>query len=289
MIGCHQISQLSRGHHNAYQQASPTAGWTPSPVSCSSLAQAHEQARGVSRCFKVYAESIEDVSAQETGEPDLADLVDLGVFGPPHGTGGEIRLQAITDSLEERLAQPGAMWARQRAGRGHKPLLPLEIESVRDTVTKGRATWLLKIEGIDSMEEAETLRGHTLHMLAEDRPDLEDDDEFYVQELVGMQVVMEGSREFVGTVTEVFDGTGAHDLLRVEMGTKAESSASTQPVALIPFVKDIVPVVDREAGFLGITPPEGLLDIKAMLKNNSTTKKNKTRRWRPSSKPPAPV
>jgi len=38
------------------------------------------------------------------------------------------------------------------------------------------------------MEEAETLRGHTLHMLAEDRPDLEDDDEFYVQELVGMQV-----------------------------------------------------------------------------------------------------
>lgn len=73
------------------------------------------------------------------------------------------------------------------------------------------------------------------------------------------------------------------------MGTKAESSASTQPVALIPFVKDIVPVVDREAGFLGITPPEGLLDIKAMLKNNSSTKKKKNRRWRPSSKPPAPV
>ena len=43
------------------------------------------------------------------GEPDLADLVELGVFGPPHGIRGEIRLQAITDSLEERLSEPGAM------------------------------------------------------------------------------------------------------------------------------------------------------------------------------------
>lgn len=27
-------------------------------------------------------------------------------------------------------------WARQQGGRGHRPLLPLEIEGVRDTVTK---------------------------------------------------------------------------------------------------------------------------------------------------------
>lgn len=43
------------------------------------------------------------------GVPDLADLVELGIFGPPHGIRGEIRLQAITDSLEERLSEPGAM------------------------------------------------------------------------------------------------------------------------------------------------------------------------------------
>ena len=39
------------------------------------------------------------------------DLVELGVFGPPHGTRGEIRLMAITDSLEERLEQPGTRQA----------------------------------------------------------------------------------------------------------------------------------------------------------------------------------
>ena len=39
------------------------------------------------------------------------------------------------------------------------------------------------------MEEAEQLRGHTLCMLAEDRPELQGVDEFYVQELIGMQVI----------------------------------------------------------------------------------------------------
>ena len=58
---------------------------------------------------------------------------------------------------------------------------------------QGRATWLVKVEGVDSVEEAESLRGHTLHMLADDRPALEGDDEFYVQELVGMQVLFSTS------------------------------------------------------------------------------------------------
>lgn len=35
------------------------------------------------------------------------DLVELGIFGPPHGVYGELRLQAITDSIEERLRQAG--------------------------------------------------------------------------------------------------------------------------------------------------------------------------------------
>ena len=47
----------------------------------------------------------------------------------------------------------------------------------------------MKLKEVDSLEEAEQLRGHTLCMLAEDRPELEGEDEFYVQELVGMQVL----------------------------------------------------------------------------------------------------
>ena len=41
---------------------------------------------------------------------------------------------------------------------------------------------------MDTVEEAEELRGHVLSMSARDRPEIDDDDEFYVQELIGMQV-----------------------------------------------------------------------------------------------------
>ena len=54
---------------------------------------------------------------------------------------------------------------------------------------QGRQTWLVKVEGVNSLEAAEELRGNLLSMSAEDRPSIADDDEFYVQELIGMQVM----------------------------------------------------------------------------------------------------
>ena len=41
---------------------------------------------------------------------------------------------------------------------------------------------------MNTIEEAEELRGQVLSMSAKDRPEIDDDDEFYVQELIGMQV-----------------------------------------------------------------------------------------------------
>lgn len=37
-------------------------------------------------------------------------------------------------------------------------------------------------------DAAELLTGSTLYIAAEDRPDLEDEDEFYAQDLIGCQV-----------------------------------------------------------------------------------------------------
>ena len=47
---------------------------------------------------------------------------------------------------------------------------------------------MVKLKGVDSVEAAESYRGLTLGMLADDRPELGSNDEFYVQDLIGMQV-----------------------------------------------------------------------------------------------------
>ena len=53
---------------------------------------------------------------------------------------------------------------------------------------QGREVWLLRLEGVDSPEAADMLKGLRLLMHLRDRPALDSEDDFYVQDLVGMQV-----------------------------------------------------------------------------------------------------
>jgi 16S rRNA processing protein RimM len=46
---------------------------------------------------------------------------------------------------------------------------------------QGNEIWLVKLAGVDSPEDADALRGHALLVRADERPPLEDADEFYVQ------------------------------------------------------------------------------------------------------------
>lgn len=69
---------------------------------------------------------------------------------------------------------------------------------------------------------------------------------------------------------------GTHDLLRVKLDHSTDIvDLNLAPTAMIPFVKEIVPIVDRAERRLGIEPPEGLLNIPAMIKNAGTPKKKK--------------
>lgn len=46
---------------------------------------------------------------------------------------------------------------------------------------QGNEAWIVKLEGVESPEEAALLRGHALLIPASAREELEDEDEFYVQ------------------------------------------------------------------------------------------------------------
>jgi ribosomal 30S subunit maturation factor RimM len=60
-----------------------------------------------------------------------------------------------------------------------------------------------------------------LMIRADERPELEDEDEFYSTDLIGMEVVLsdEGHTRdgiILGTVVDLHDGTGTYDVLRIE-------------------------------------------------------------------------
>lgn len=187
-------------------------------------------------------------------EPSDSDLIEIGIFLSPHGLQGELRLQPTTDYPQERLRSKATRWVQaQSKGRFPAEKRPINLAGGRPSVYKGHEIWLVRVAGINTPEAASLLRNHRLLMPMTEL-DMTDDDEFYPWELVGMQVHHQQTHASIGVVKEVYDSTGAHDVLRVQL-------VSGEGSVLIPFVKEIVPVVDRLYRKLQIDPPAGLLDL----------------------------
>jgi 16S rRNA processing protein RimM len=115
------------------------------------------------------------------------------------------------------------------------------------------------------------LRDCKLMVPASDRPLLEDD-EYHVRDLIGLQVVNQLTGETLGVVVDLIPA--GNDLLEVRLPQPPDSpdieeiqpenqKPRSQPATvLIPFVKEIVPVVDLQQGRIEVTPPPGLLELK---------------------------
>ncbi|NUP73896.1 MAG: ribosome maturation factor RimM [Sinomonas sp.] len=161
-------------------------------------------------------------------------------IGKPHGIRGEVTVQVLTDSPEERFVR-GAAFDVDPASHG-----TLTIRSAR----WNKDILVLGFEEVPDRNRAEELRGATLYLESDGRED-EDEEGWYEHELVGLEARVDGHA--VGTVSEL-QLMPAQDLLVVE--TPAGE-------VLVPFVEEIVPEVDVEAGFIVIVPPPGLFELNA--------------------------
>jgi 16S rRNA processing protein RimM len=163
----------------------------------------------------------------------------VGRIGRPHGIRGEVSVEVRTDDPEGRLA-PGATLRTDPAAAG-----PLTIADGR--VHSGRL--LLTFEGYADRTAAERLRGVLLVADVDPGERPEDPDEYFDHQLVGLAVRTVAGEE-VGTLHEVLHLPG-QDVLAVRRPGGEE--------VLVPFVRQIVPEVDLEAGSVLVDPPPGLL------------------------------
>lgn len=106
---------------------------------------------------------------------------------------------------------------------------------------------IARIEGIDSKEAADALKGQSL-LADRDRLPRLPDDEFYHADLIGLPVFDAGGAR-LGTVRAVLNH-GAGDILEI-----ARPGAQS---LLLPFTRAAVPTVDLTAGRIVADPPDGL-------------------------------
>lgn len=125
--------------------------------------------------------------------------------------------------------------------------IPLNIVSVRPN----KNVLIVRFEGIDSINEIIPYKGCLLFVEESVVRESLDEDEFLIDELVGLNVFDNNNGDKLGFVIGV-SNNGANDLISIKTNSKK--------VCLIPFVKAIVPVVDIKNKKIMINNLEGLLE-----------------------------
>ena len=163
----------------------------------------------------------------------------------PQGRHGEALAELLTD-FPERFAE------RKRLFLLGAKSAPRPIELERHWLHQGRIVF--KFAGIETITDAETLRGLEVAIPKTERAPLEDG-AIYIADLIGSTLIDSRTAAEVGTIIDVDRESSATPLLVIQTAAKEE--------ALVPFAKAFHPTFDAAAKRLTMDLPEGLLEINA--------------------------
>jgi len=182
-----------------------------------------------------------------------SDWAILAQLVRPQGRHGEIIADLLTD-FPERFADRKRLYliASESSSAPER-----EAALERHWLHKGRV--VLKFSGVDSINDAEALRGLFVAIPASERAPLSDDS-VYVSDLIGSEVVDVASS--LGPIGRVKDFDSEAGLLIVQTG-KGQTGKGGE--VLIPFVKNYLVSIDLAAKRIEMRLPEGLLDINAPI------------------------
>lgn len=173
------------------------------------------------------------------GENGESRLVEIGRIVAPHGIKGQVKVQVPAPATSVLLFVRSVFVTRDGVREGRRV--------ARASPSSG--TVIITLEGVDSRDAAEALRGSAVFVSEKDMPRLPDG-EFYLYELRGM-TVEDADGTARGTVTDL-STNHAQDLL-VVTGIDGREH-------LVPFVNGLVENVDRARGMITLAPMEGLFE-----------------------------
>ncbi len=170
----------------------------------------------------------------------------VGLITSCHGINGQVKVKSLSD-FEERFLKPGIRWLQQENET------PSKIELISGFKQPGKEIFIVKFQGINTRNRAEQLKKFKILVKTETLPKLKKE-EFHLLELVNLEVKTFEDDELkkIGKVINLENEK--NNLLVIEL-------FQNQKKVLVPFVKEIVPLIDIKNNFLIINPPNGLLEL----------------------------
>jgi len=165
------------------------------------------------------------------------DRVCVAAFTSAHGVSGAVRLKSFTENPDD-VSEFGTLHSEDDS----------RIYNIEVVSHTGKGELIVKVDGVNSRDEADLLKGERLFVARSELPEA-GDEEFYHADLIGL-TAKTVSGKTLGTVRAVFD-FGAGDMLEILPKEGA--------LVMVPFTKEVVPIVDIDKGRVVVNPPEGLL------------------------------
>ena len=180
------------------------------------------------------------------------DLVPVARIGDAYGIQGMIKV--IPFAAQESVLLDVKQWWLMRSDMQDRALEPMRDAKLVRSRSQG-ANIVARLGDVADRDQAQALKGTTIYISRADFPTA-DEDEFYWIDLVACLVYsrLEEPAALIGEVTEVSDN-GAHGVLHIKRQV-IDADGERQDLlnakgktieALIPFVKQTVPVVDIAA------------------------------------------
>ena len=157
-----------------------------------------------------------------------------------HGLSGEVKFVPFSRQLDN-ISTLERIFIIKSPGSS-----PIELAIAKSRIHNNTAVF--KIQGIDSIEDAEKLVGNVIHVEISDLKDL-GDDEYYWFDLIGLKVYTEEG-QYIGEVENLIDRS-LQSLLIVKNEGKEH---------LIPLTEPIVKEIDLGQSKIIINAIKGLLD-----------------------------
>jgi len=161
----------------------------------------------------------------------------IGKIVNTHGLKGDIKVYPLTDDPERfNLLKSIRVFNNENIEKVYE----LERSRVQKNVV------ILKIKGIDTIEQAELLKNYTIKVLREEALELSED-EFYISDIIGLSVYEK--EEFIGELKDVIQ-TAANDVYIIKRENKRD--------LLLPVIKSCILKVDIDGKRIEVSIPKGL-------------------------------
>ena len=161
----------------------------------------------------------------------------IGKIVGSHGIKGMVRVECWCDS-PEFLCKFKRLYTAQNSEN------VLKIEKA----TPHKNIALVKIKGIDTIEQAEDKRGQVLYIFRDDAS--LPDGQYFIEEIIGCMVFDAESKELYGKIADI-SPTGANDIWHINKDDKEY---------LFPSVPHFVDSVDIIGETIYVKPPKGIFD-----------------------------